>query len=303
MNRRQLLKSGAALTLGGGLPAVVRAAQPGVSLRWLGGAMLEIEAAGLRVLTDPCLGEGAEAFVMGDPNEMFDLARGPNIKSHARLTPFPGLRYDRYDLVLLSHVHEDHFDQAAQAWLDPQLPMLVPQHDLAAVRQKGFAASALAHGEMRRIEGPEGVLRITALPAVHSENPEVARLLGLGNGYLIEVETAFGLARIYWAGDSFLVPPVWQALRAAQVAEAGLLDVFVPHLGAVGGAGALGQISMDGAQAAGFAQQLEPQAVLPIHHSTYALYREGPEVLRQHHAELAPRWRLRTPPEGECIHL
>ncbi|WP_260009939.1 hypothetical protein [Leisingera aquaemixtae] len=60
-------------------------------MRWLGGAMLEIEAAGLRILTDPCLGEGAEAFVMGDPNEMFDLSKGPNVKPHARLTPFPGL--------------------------------------------------------------------------------------------------------------------------------------------------------------------------------------------------------------------
>ncbi|AHD10393.1 MBL fold metallo-hydrolase [Phaeobacter gallaeciensis] len=303
MNRRQLLKSGAALTLSSGLPAVARAAQPGVSLRWLGGAMLEIEAAGLRVLTDPCLGEGPEAFVMGDPNEMFDLARGPNVKPHARLTPFPGLRHDRYDLVLLSHAHEDHFDQAAQAWLDPQLPMLVPQHELAAVRQKGFAASALAHGETRRIEGPEGVLRITATPAVHSENPQVARLLGVGNGYLIEVETGFGAARIYWSGDSFLVPPVWQALKAVQVTGGGQLDVFIPHLGAVGGEGALGQISMGGAQAAEFAQRLAPKAVLPIHHSTYALYQEGPEVLQQHHAELAPRWQLRIPLEGERIRL
>ncbi|NVK13698.1 MAG: MBL fold metallo-hydrolase [Rhodobacteraceae bacterium] len=298
MNRRDILKLGTAGMAAGLLPAAARAAGPAVQLRWLGGATLEIEAAGLRILTDPCLGEGAEAFTMGDPNEMFDLAKGPNIKTHARLTPFPGLAHHNYDVVLLSHAHEDHFDQAAQAWLDRRVPLLAPEHDSAALARKGFAAQALRHGATRRFEGPQGLVTVTAVPAVHSLNPQIAALLGMGNGYLIEVQTGGQQQSVYWAGDSFDAAPVADALagRAAP-------DLFIPHTGAVGGGGALGQISMDCRQAAEFAARLRPKAVLPVHHSTYALYREGPEALRIRHAAMAPKWQLLLPEEGARITL
>ena len=173
MNRRSFLKSGVAVAAASLLPATVRSATAPLSVRWLGGAMMEIEAAGLRILTDPCLGEGEEAFVMGDPNEMFDLAKGPNIKTHARLTPFPGLKHSSPDLVLLSHLHEDHFDQKAQAWLDRSLPLLAPEHDTEHLRQQGYGAQALRHGATRVFNGPSGEVRVTALPAVHSLNPQI----------------------------------------------------------------------------------------------------------------------------------
>ncbi|MFW8634452.1 MBL fold metallo-hydrolase [Cribrihabitans pelagius] len=300
MNKRDFLKLGTAGMVpglaAGLLPAAARSAGSEVQLRWLGGATLEIEAAGLRILTDPCLGEGAEAFRMPDPNEMFDLAKGPEVKMHARLTPFPGLGHAAYDLVLLSHAHEDHFDQKAQAWLGRKLPLLCSAHDAGALAQKGFAAQALAHGAARRFEAPAGRVTVTALPAVHSLSPRVSQILGLGNGYLIDVEAAGVRKRIYWAGDSFLAGPVAAALDAQPAP-----DLFIPHIGAVGGSGALGPISMSGAEAAEFAAQLAPGAVLPVHHSTYALYQEGPEGLRAHHAAAQPAWQLLMPAEGAQI--
>ncbi|WP_260009938.1 MBL fold metallo-hydrolase [Leisingera aquaemixtae] len=81
--------------------------------------------------------------------------------------------------MLLSHAHEDHFDQAAQGWLDRQVPLLAPQHDTAALREKGFAAQALTHGAARRFEAPDGLVTVTAVPAVHSLNPRIAAILGL----------------------------------------------------------------------------------------------------------------------------
>lgn len=299
MNRRTLLKTTAAAAMATGLlPATVRGAAPLISVRWLGGAMMEIDAAGLRILTDPCLGEGVAAFVMGDPNEMFDLAKGPNIKSHARLTPFPGLARQTYDLVLLSHAHEDHFDQKAQAWLDRSLPLLAPEHDTAALRDKGFAAQALRHGSTRHFNAPDGEVRVTALPAIHSQNPQVADMLGLGNGYMIEVRRSGRVQRIYWAGDTFLVDPVAQALSQQETP-----DLFIPHIGAVGGTGALGQLSLDGGQAMEFAAQVGAKAMLPVHHSTYALYQEGPEVLQARHVAEGPQWSLLMPGEGATVTL
>lgn len=55
--------------------APLRAAPPHVKVTWLGGPTVVMEFNGLKVLTDPMLGEGASAFTMGDPNEMFDLQK------------------------------------------------------------------------------------------------------------------------------------------------------------------------------------------------------------------------------------
>ncbi|PXW81076.1 L-ascorbate metabolism protein UlaG (beta-lactamase superfamily) [Ruegeria sp. P4] len=298
MNRRSFLKSGVAVAAASLLPATVRSATAPLSVRWLGGAMMEIEAAGLRILTDPCLGEGEEAFVMGDPNEMFDLAKGPNIKTHARLTPFPGLKHSSPDLVLLSHLHEDHFDQKAQAWLDRSLPLLAPEHDTEHLRQQGYGAQALRHGATRVFNGPSGEVRVTALPAVHSLNPQISAVLGLGNGYMIEARRGAQVQRLYWAGDTFHAEPVAQALTQQDTP-----DLFIPHIGAVGGEGALGQISMDGGQAMDFAAQVGAHSVLPVHHTTYSLFREGPEVMQRLHAALRPDWNLLLPGEGREVLL
>lgn len=298
MKKRTFLKLAAAGLGSGLLPARVRAASAAPRLRWLGSAMLEIEAAGLRILGDPCLGEGDSAFMMGDPNEKFDLSKGPEVRTHARLTAFPGLGHDTYDVVLLSHAHKDHFDQAAEAWLDRSLPMVAPEHDTADLRDRGFAAQALQHGASRQFVGPDGRVTITAVPAIHSQNPQVSAILGLGNGYLIDVEVAGQQWRLYWGGDSFFADPVAQALEGQKPA-----DLFIPHIGAVGGEGSLGLLSMDGLMAAEFADRIKPGAVLPVHHSTYELYQEGPEVLQSQHEKLQPSWQLLLLQEGEKFSL
>lgn len=296
MNKREFLKTGLAGLAVASLPARVKAGSLQMKIRWLGAATLEIEAAGLRILTDPCLGEGPEAFVMGDPNEMFDLTKGPNIKTHARLTPFPGLTHQSYDMVLLSHAHEDHFDQKAQQWLDRSLPLLAPEHDQKELARKGFQAQVLAHGQQRVFHGPLGKVTVTSVPAVHSLNPQISAILGMGNGYLIEAEADGAVTRVYWAGDSFHAEPVAQALQGLPAP-----DLLIPHIGAVGGEGSLGQISMDGAQAVEFATRVGARSVLPVHHSTYALYQEGPETMAAAHATREVGWHLHQTAEGEVV--
>ena len=201
-------------------------------------------------------------------------------------------------MVLLSHAHKDHFDQKAQDWLDRSLPMVAPEHDAAGLNDKGFATQPLAHGASRQFIAPRGRVTLTAVPAVHSLNPDVSAMLGLGNGYLIDVASNGHTHRIYWGGDSFYAAPVAQALAGQKSA-----DLFIPHIGAVGGAGALGLLTMDGVRAADFADRIAPAAVLPVHHSTYDFYREGPEVLLAEHRRRSPGWQLLLPEEGDTITL
>jgi L-ascorbate metabolism protein UlaG (beta-lactamase superfamily) len=49
---------------------------------------------------------------------------------------------------------------------------------------------------------------------------------------------------------------------------------LLPHVGGVGISGPFGQISMRAADVLALAAAVRPKYVLPIHHSTYAFYRE-----------------------------
>lgn len=246
-----------------------------LDITWLGGATLLLRCGDLTLLTDPAFGEGDEAFQMGDPNAMFDLAKGPDIVFHKRNTPFQGLDLASVDHVLLSHLHEDHFDQAAETALSRDMPILAPAHDHARLAAKGFsAARQIDWGQDQTLTKGDVSVTIRALPADHSEDPQIAGLLGAGNGYWLTFGRDGWQKSVYWTGDTFPTPRVLEA-----VAPLGNPDIFIPHLGGVGTTGPLGQISMGAAHAAAFADRLKPGRILPVHHSTYALYLEPVSAL------------------------
>lgn len=278
MKRRTFLKSAGAMTLAapavlqGSLPA--RAASgpdnPSLDITWLGGATMLMTCGELTLLTDPAFGDGDRAFRMGNPNAMFDLAKGPEVIFHKRNTRFQGIDLARVDHVLLSHLHEDHFDQEAERSIPKDMPVLVPAHDRANLAAKGFTDTRQTDWGQTRVLKKGGVsVSVQAVPAEHSENPEIAGILGPGNGYWLTFTREDWVKTVYWTGDTFPTPRVLDAL-----APLGRPDIFIPHLGGVGTTGPLGQISMGSRHAADFVDRLQPGKVLPVHHSTYALYLE-----------------------------
>lgn len=241
-----------------------------VELTWIGGPSLMIEFEGMKILTDPMLGEGDEAFQMADPNEMFDLERGPNVRFHKRLTPLPQVDLSSIDLVLLSHAHEDHFDQKAQQLLNKQLPVVLPIDDEKKVMQMGFKnLSPLAIGARRVYKAGKGEIRLFAVRADHTDNKALEPLLGHGLGYILEFEKHEDVIRMYWSGDSLPTPRVLKELK-----QYGDIDVLIPNMGRVGTTGPLGKISMGAEDVVFLAQVLNVEHVLPIHHSSYELYLE-----------------------------
>ncbi|WP_020592079.1 MBL fold metallo-hydrolase [Kiloniella laminariae] len=277
MQRREFFKA----TVGGtvaslSLPLTSSSARasgpelPELNICWLGGATMLICFDGLSLLSDPAFGEGREAFRMGDPNEMFDLARGPNIKNHPRKSPFPGIDLARVDQLLISHLHEDHFDQKAEVMLDRGLPVIAPVADTPALEEKGFSSvRSLGWGESVVLPSKNGEIVVTGIPAEHSENQEIAAILGQGNGYWFEFRSGEWRKSLYWTGDSFATETVKTALNTL-----GSPDILVPHLGAVGTTGSLGQISMGAENLREMIDLLKPGKILPIHHSSYELYLE-----------------------------
>lgn len=241
-----------------------RTAEPGFTVTWVGGPTMVITFGSLTILTDPVLGE---TFSMGDPNDRVDYR---TVRTHRRLTPVEGLDLASVDLVLLSHVHEDHFDQQASASIDPATPIILPAADEAAVAAKGFTGlDAVRWGDTRRFDAGVGQVRITAMPARHSRNPEIAGLLGTGNGYWIEFQNGDRTRAVYWTGDTMPTDEVVAAVRSR-----GAPDLMVAHVGGVGGTGPFGRISMGAEDVIELAGAIQPRYVLPIHHSTYDFYRE-----------------------------
>ncbi|MBI3524895.1 MAG: MBL fold metallo-hydrolase [Betaproteobacteria bacterium] len=245
-------------------------APPHIDVTWLGGPTLVMAFNGLKILTDPMLGEGAAAFTMGNPNEMFDLSKGPTVFAYPRLTPFPGAALEGINLVVLSHTHEDHFDQAAQAKLDRSMPIIVPAVDSDKLKVMGFKkVDGVQWETTRTFKAGAGQVAITAVPARHTENPSMEKFLGVGNGYWIKFSQGDWQKTFYWTGDSFPTADVIESVK-----RLGKPDVMIPHVGGVGTTGPLGLVSMGADQVLIFAAALSPGKVLPIHHSTYPLYLE-----------------------------
>lgn len=250
-------------------PNVV-SSEPRVEVEWLGGATMLLRFDGTTILTDPAFGEGAAAFTMLDPNASARADGALHQVAHRRLTPFPGIKVAEVNYTLVSHLHEDHFDQKAEASLPKTLPVVIPPADAKRLEEKKFTAGRpLDWGETLRIDTSNGQIEISALPAEHSPNPLVSGQLGRGNGYWLTFVRGGWQRSLYWTGDTFPTPRVIAAVQAK-----GRPDLLIGHVGGVGAGGMFGKISMGGAELRVLADQVKPATVLPIHHSTYALYQE-----------------------------
>lgn len=260
-----------------------------VGVTWVGGPTMLIRFGPIRLLTDPVLGEGCQAFRVYDPNT------GKPDVVQARLSPLPKLSLKAIDLILLSHIHEDHLDQAAVDRLGNSSEFLVPRSELRDLSKRGVKrANGIAPGEVRVIMRKGYSVRITAVQGYHSTDPKFLPILGDVNSYWLEFHHGSYRRTIYWTGDSFAPPGgVPSALRHP--------DLFIPHLGGVGATGPLGYVSMSWRHALHFAQDVRPKAILPIHHSTFSLYREPIEPFVA--AARRQSFKVEHLKEGESVRL
>ncbi|UTV29459.1 MBL fold metallo-hydrolase [Photobacterium atrarenae] len=249
-----------------------------VTLQWLGGPTLLVEFGDIRLLTDPMLGEGEQAYQMIDPNQMFQLSQLPSPVDHKRLTPLPALDLQALDVVLLSHSHEDHFDQAARKQLPKDVAFVAAQSDVPMARALGFRqVTGLPVGESWSYREGEYQVTVTAAPANHTLDQAFSPVLDGGNGYWLNFRHGDWHKSLYWSGDSFFTQSVQHWLAAYPAP-----DIFVPHVGRVGTTGPFGQLSMGAEEVIEAMKVLQPVHTLPIHHSTYALYLEPISELKRH---------------------
>jgi L-ascorbate metabolism protein UlaG (beta-lactamase superfamily) len=230
------------------------AAQGQGSVFFVGTATVILRYAGFTLLTDPNflhagdhvhLGYGVRSQRLTEP--AIDLGELPPI-----------------DLVLLSHLHEDHFDRRVARELDRSLPIVTTESAAVGLRQMGFrSAVGLSRWDTLEVEKGEARLRVTAMPARHGP-PVASRFLPPVMGSMLEFEPR--PLRVYISGDTLVYDDLREIPRRYPDVDLGLL-----HLGGTRILGVL--LTMDGAQGVRAMQLVAPRRVIPIHYDDYTVFR------------------------------
>ncbi len=152
-------------------------------------ATLLLELRDRRLLVDPMLSApGTLPPTEGTPNQL------PN-----PLVPLPSIPLDRLDAVLVTHLHRDHFDDAAAQYLPKQVPLFCQPEDAETLRAQHFV-------DVRPVED-----------ALHWEGLAIHRTGGRhGTGELgarMGPVSGFVLDSLYVAGDTIWCDEVEDALE------------------------------------------------------------------------------------------
>jgi L-ascorbate metabolism protein UlaG (beta-lactamase superfamily) len=149
-------------------------------------ATLLVELGGLRLLVDPALDPaGARPPVENTP--------WPRPNPLVELPPEADAALGDLDAAIVTHLHRDHFDDAAVERLSPDLPMLCQPPDAGVLRQRGFT-------DVRPVEADAefGDVALLRTPARHCLDPEIERELGAVSGFVLRA----GGHSVYVVSDS-----------------------------------------------------------------------------------------------------
>ena len=210
------------------------------SLSFLGHSTVRVELAGTTVLTDPLL----------------TPRLGPLRRVVAPLLPSS---WAGIDLVLISHLHNDHLHLRSLRLLGRSTPIIVPRGAGRWLARHGFTAvEELAPGQSLTDRG----LTVTATHADHAGHRWGPRLTSGPHAPAVGHLLSGGGTSVYAAGDTDLFPGMTDL--GAEGIDVALLPVW-------GWGPSLGPGHLDPAGAAAAVQQLRPAVAVPVHWGTYAL--------------------------------
>jgi len=230
----------------------------GGSIEFIGTATVLIAYQGLSILTDPnflhkgehvYLGYGLRSMRLTDP--ALTLSQLPPI-----------------DLVILSHLHEDHFDRRVQRQLNRDKPIVSAREAASQLRRLGFRR-ALGLSTWDRLEVSKGQARlvVTAMPGRHGA-PGVSVLLPTVMGSMLDfgASAAQPKYRMYISGDTLVFDDI--ALIPQRFPA---IDMALLHLGGTRLL-KLAKVSMDGKDGVEMLNIIVPERAIPIHYNDYDVF-------------------------------
>jgi L-ascorbate metabolism protein UlaG (beta-lactamase superfamily) len=212
-------------------------------LSWFGQASVALRLGGTTVLVDPFLSPHPERLV--PPPFAAEEARG-------------------VDLVLITHDHLDHLDEAALPVLaaaSPTAIVVVPEGIVERVVELGVKGTRV-RGLPADGRTEIGAVTVDAVPACHGEGTADAYRMGPFLGYVVSA----GGARVYHAGDTVLFDGLVAWLR-----ELGVDLALLPINGRDEDREAQGIVgNLDAREAAQLAEAIGADAAVPLHWDMFA---------------------------------
>jgi L-ascorbate metabolism protein UlaG (beta-lactamase superfamily) len=228
------------------------------TIQFIGTATVLIHYQGLTILTDPNFLHRGEQVHLG-----YGLTSERLTEPAFALDALPPI-----DLVILSHLHEDHFDRLVQEKLRHDVPIVTTRESAERLEQLGFTQRyGLSRWDSLTVTKGDARLRVTAMPARHG-GPAMAVLLPTVMGSMLDFQEgpAGAAYRIYISGDTLVYDDIAQIpLRFPDV------DLALLHLGGMRLFGMV-KASMDGNDGVQMLRTIAPQRAIPLHYNDYGVY-------------------------------
>jgi L-ascorbate metabolism protein UlaG (beta-lactamase superfamily) len=229
------------------------------SITFVGNATVIIRYAGLTILTDPNFLHKGDRAPLG-----YGLTALRLTEPALALNQLPPI-----DLVVLSHMHGDHFDQLVQQQLDRNIPIVTTPQAAGKLEQMGFKARhALNRWDSLTVRKGDATLRVNATPGRHGP-PVIARLMPQVMGSILELSVAGGKPnyRIYISGDTLVYDDIREIPRRYPD-----IDLALLHLGGTRILGVV-KVTMDGKDGVKMLQLIAPRHAIPIHYNDYDVFK------------------------------
>jgi L-ascorbate metabolism protein UlaG (beta-lactamase superfamily) len=247
-------------------------------LQLIRNATLLLDYAGSHILIDPFFApkHSRPSYTGKSSNPLVDL-------------PLPPERIlDGVELVVVSHLHSDHFDPVAHERVPKTLPLFCQPGNETAIREKGFQ-QVTPVADIVEWNG----IRITRTSGHHGAG-EVETMMGQVSGFVFQASNE---PTLYWAGDTILCDEVRAAISRFAPA------VIVTHSSGAtwpDSAGARRLIVMDAAQTIDLCRLALNSTVVATHLDSLDHGTVSRADLRAQ-ADAAGMSNLRIPEDGETM--
>jgi L-ascorbate metabolism protein UlaG (beta-lactamase superfamily) len=229
------------------------------SIQFIGNATVLIRYQGFTILTDP------NFLHKGDHVHLGYGLRSERLTNPAlELSQLPPI-----DLVILSHLHEDHFDTVVQQQLNRDTPIVTTRESAENLQRMGFRKTVpLSTWDVLEVVKGDMRMSIASMPGRHGP-PLVAALLPVVMGTMLDFPASPSQPRyrLYISGDTLVFDDIALIPHRYPGVNLALL-----HLGGTKILKTV-KVTMDGQDGVQMMRIIAPEKAIPIHYNDYDVFK------------------------------